>query len=268
MFDSHCHLDDDLYDPDRAQVLTRARAAGVEGVLVPGYAPDEWATLETFCAQDPLLCCAVGLHPWYIHTLTEQARTEALEALPDFAKKAGAVAIGECGLDGKKARDGSAPLALQHAVLAQHLEVARALKLPVILHCVNAHGALLEQLEAQGPLPQGGVMHSYSGPRDLVSRYARLGLYFSFAGSVTRPTARRPREALQSVPLERLLVESDGPDQLCFGLANTRDPSREAKRSEPAHILHVLSTASDLRPEPPEQIAHACRENARKLFAR
>lgn len=260
MFDSHCHLDDGAYDSDRTLVLERAKAVGIEGILVPGYEPQEWARLADFCAVDRMLSWGVGLHPWYVHTLDSAQLSQALDALAAYAHVPGVAAIGECGLDGLKARRGGAPLDLQLRVLTRHLKLAREHALPLILHCVHAHGALLALLESQGPLSRGGVMHSYSGPRELIPRYARLGLYFSFAGIITRKNAKRPREALRHVPLERLLVESDGPDQLAEGVAGNR--------SEPAHIVHVLAAAAELRTEPLEVLKRACRENARKLFSR
>jgi TatD DNase family protein len=258
MFDSHCHLDDDAYDHDRAAVLTRAEAAGVVGVFVPGWLPDKWTALGALCASSPLLSCGVGLHPWYVHTLSPAELQRALAALPQIIAEQGACAVGECGLDKPKAKAGGAPLDVQTAVLRVHLDVARALALPVVLHCVEAHGALLALLEEGGPLPAGGVMHSYSGPGELVPRYAALGLTFSFAGIVTRANARRPREAARAVPLERLLVESDGPDQAAASVA--------PGRSEPAHVALVLDALAELRGEPRRVLDSAITANARRLF--
>ncbi|MFT3923674.1 MAG: TatD family hydrolase [Myxococcales bacterium] len=260
MFDSHCHLDDDAFDADRGEVLARARSAGLTGIVVPGYEPAEWADLAHFCEQDPLLCCGVGLHPWYVPTLEAGALEAALQELPASAARARAVAIGECGLDGAKARRGGASMELQKRVLERHLDVASALALPVILHCVDAHGALLELLERRGPLTRGGVMHSYSGPADLIARYARLGLYFSFAGVVSHENAKRPRKALCGVPLSRLLVESDGPDQAAEGAGS--------RRSEPAHIVRLLDIYANLRTESRADLGQACADNGAALFAR
>jgi TatD DNase family protein len=256
MFDSHCHLDADEYDRDRDEVLARARASGLTGILVPGFEPTEWHTLKALCARDELLCCAVGLHPWYVHELDESARVRTLDTLPEVLREQGAVAVGECGLDALKAKRGGAPMDVQRAVLARHVAVARELGLPLVLHCVRAHGAMLELLEAGGPLAQGGVLHSYGGPPDLIGRYARLGLSFSFAGSVLREEARKNRAALAAVPLDRLLVESDGPDQA----------AEPGGRSEPCDILRVLAVAAQLRPESSGALARAVSENARALF--
>jgi TatD DNase family protein len=258
MFDSHCHLDDEAYDGDREAVVARAKAAGVTGIVVPGFEPDEWPRLPGTCALDPMIGCGVGLHPWYVHTLSDAQREAALARLPELARAYRVVAIGECGLDAAKAKRDGAPLSLQRHVLEAHLELAWRLELPIILHCVGAHGALLDLLEARGPLPAGGVMHSYSGSAELVPRYARLGLFFGFAGIVTRPNASRPKRALAAVPLDRLLFESDGPDQ-APAQASTR-------RSEPAHIPHVLAAACAVRSETADELRLVTALNARKLF--
>src|SRR5688572_26515626 len=102
MFDSHCHLDAEEYDLDREAVLARAKQSGVQGIMVPGYEPSEWPRLAEL--QDPIVCCGVGLHPWYVHELEPEAREEALADLPRRARVLKARAIGECGLDGPKAK--------------------------------------------------------------------------------------------------------------------------------------------------------------------
>lgn len=256
MFDSHCHLDAEEYDSDRDEVLGRARAAGLVGVMVPGFVPSEWHGLKALCARDPMLCCAVGLHPWYVNELDEVSRAQALEALPDVIAAQGAIAVGECGLDAPKAKSDGAPMDVQRAVLRRHLEVACELELPLILHCVRAHGAMLEELERVGTLLRGGVMHSYGGPPDLIGRYEKLGLSFSFAGVVAREAAKKNRASLAAVPLDRLLVESDGPDQ----------PFERGVRTEPCDILRVLDVAADLRTESRAALGRAVTDNARALF--
>jgi TatD DNase family protein len=158
------------------------------------------------------------------------------------------------------AKSGGAPLALQEEVLAVQLRVARELALPVILHCVGAHARLLALIARDGPLRAGGVMHSYSGSRELIRDYVRLNLCFSFAGIVTRANARRPREALKAVPDELLLLESDGPDQAAEGVL--------PPRSEPAHVALVLAAAAEIRSQPRNLLAEITTRNARRLFAR
>ena len=258
MFDSHCHLDASEYDVDRSAVLTRAHAAGVRAIFVPGLEPRQWRGLPGFCAQDPSLSFGLGLHPWYVQPLSVAELAQGLEELPALVQTTGCRAIGECGLDAVHAKRGGAALELQRKVLESHLALAHATRLPIVLHCVSAHAALLDMLEAHGPLPGRGVMHSYSGSPELVPRYAKLGLSFSFAGIITRPEAKRPRRALEAVPSELLLVESDGPDQAARNL--------DTRRSEPAHVRLVLETAAELRKQPYERLVRATTDNALSLF--
>jgi len=258
VFDSHCHLDAEEYDDDRDAVIARARVVGVRGIMVPGYTPDEWTRLGPLCAAHRGIVCAVGLHPLYLHQLGESQRDTALARLAPMLRELGALAVGECGLDAPAARKGGADLETQSAVLDAHLEIARALDLPVILHCVRAHGRMLALLERHGTLPRGGVMHAYGGPVELIERYARLGFSFSFGGIVTHEGARKPRLALAQVPLARLLVETDGPSQVPSG--STRP------RSEPADIAKVLAAAALLRGESLALLAERTWHNTLALF--
>ncbi len=259
MYDSHCHLDDVAYVADVEAVLVRAAQASVEGIFVPCCSPRQWPSLPAFCAQSPLLSFGLGIHPWYIDGLDTDTLDSALHELEPTLTRTRAVAVGECGLDAKHAKQHGASMDLQAKVLDAQISAAHNLGLPVVLHCVHAHGLLLERLEAQGPLPRGGVMHSYGGPAELVPRYQRLGLSFSFAGIITHDNAQRPKHALCAVPPERLLLESDGPDQRPSGV--------EGARSEPAHLAVTLAHAARLRGESVETLDRLTTENAKRLFA-
>jgi TatD DNase family protein len=258
MFDSHCHLDAEEYDADREAVIARATDAGVRNIMVPGYEPREWERLAPLCARHAHVVCAVGLHPLYVHELSEPEQDAALDGLEARLRAYRALAVGECGLDAPVARRGGASIARQSTVMARQVALARALDLPVILHCVRAHGRMLELLEHFGPLPRGGVMHAYGGPPDLIARYARLNLRFSFGGIVTHENAKRPRSALAAVPGHLLMVETDGPSQVPNGV--------DRGRSEPADVALVLREAARLRGGDATQLARQTTENARALF--
>jgi len=258
VFDSHCHLDAEEYDADRGEVLARATAAGITGIMVPGYEPGEWPRLKGLCARDPRVMCAVGLHPLYLHELSAEARAAALVALPSWLTETGARAVGECGLDAPVARRGGLDLEAQADVVRAHLTLARERSLPIILHCVRAHGRMLALLTEFGALPRGGVMHAYGGPPELIDDYRRLNMRFSFGGIVTHNNAKKPRSSLARVPLSLLLVETDGPSQVPAGSTRTR--------SEPSDIARVLSVAAELRSESTELLARATTANALALF--
>jgi TatD DNase family protein len=146
----------------------------------------------------------------------------------------------------------------QAEVVRAHLALAHELSLPVILHCVRAHGRMLALLNEFGPLARGGVMHAYGGPAELIADYRRLNMRFSFGGIITHPNAKKPRSSLAAVPRELLLVETDGPSQVPAGSARTR--------SEPSDIPRVLAVAAELRGEDVEVLAQATTANALALF--
>ena len=207
--------------------MARAHHSGVRGIVVPGVDPATWGRLRALAAEFGW-SYAVGTHP---HAL---ARGRAVPSEPGTA-----VAIGECGLDGRI----DVPMAEQVEVLNAHLALAREASLPVLLHCVQAHEALLATLRAWAPLR--GVMHGYSGGEARVAEYVRLGLHLSFGGPLTWPSARRPVAAMARVPLERLLAESDAPDQAPF-------PHRG--RSEPAMLPLVVAAMERIRGQPLAQL--------------
>lgn len=257
MFDSHCHLDAEEYDDDREGVLARAREAGITGIMVPGYTPAEWPRLAPLAQRDARVVCAVGLHPLYVHELTPEERSAALEALPDWLVRTRSRAVGECGLDMFVSKRGGADLETQSVIVRQQLALARELKLPIILHCVRAHARMLALLDEVGALP--GVMHAYGGPAELVPEYVKRGMRFSFGGILTHDNARKPRHAVTAVPLDRLLVETDGPSQVPHGVERTR--------SEPADVARVLEVMASLRSESVRELAQVTEDNARALFA-
>lgn len=256
MIDSHCHLDGSAFDADRPEVLARARAAGVTDLVVPGVEPEGWERLLDLARATPGVHPAIGIHPQALPGLDPADDDRNLAELEALLGKGGAVAVGECGLDGPMEGAG-ASLDRQRAVLRGHLAIARRRGLPVILHCLRAHDAMREELERDG-VPFGGVLHSYSGSAEQVPAYARLGLHFSFAGPVTWPSARRPLAAAQTVPLGRLLVETDAPDQ-------TPHPHR-GERNEPARLPLVLAAVAAALGRPVDAVERATTASARALF--
>ncbi len=222
LFDTHCHLDDPRFDADRDATMARAAAAGVGGVLVPGVIEAQW----------PRLRALARAHGWRFGVGTHPQCLPESRAVP--AELDGASAIGECGLD----KPTPVPMDEQERVLEAHLALARESGLPLILHCYRAHDRMLPLLRRWAPLR--GVMHSYSGGPELVDAYVALGLHVSFAGPVTWENARKPVHALLRVPRERLLAETDAPDQC---------PRPHHGRSEPAYLVHVVEAMERIRGE-------------------
>ena len=255
MIDTHCHLDLEAFDDDREQVVARATAAGVVGMLVPAVRPRTWDALVALASRHHAsgMRCALGIHPQVVHELTaDELVGDLAERIARVCSDAGAIAVGECGLDG-----GTAASHAQEAIFRAHLRAARALDLPVVIHVLRAHDAAPRILREEGPVT--GVLHSYSGGAELVPIYRDLGMAFSFAGPVSYPNARRPVEAARAVPAELLLVETDAPDQAPEG--------HRGNRSEPAFLAAVVAGLAAARGTSSAEIATLTATNARRVFA-
>lgn len=233
-------------------VVARATAAGVIGMLVPAIRRSEWAALAALCAKHDAagMRYAVGVHPQVVpdEEVGGEGLVEQLVAAAD-----GAVAIGECGLDGATGEH-----ARQEAIFRAHVRAARAVGKPLVVHVFRAHDVAPRILREERAHEVGGVMHSYSGGADLVRVYRELGMAFSFAGPVTYPNARKPLEAARAIPLELLMAETDAPDQA---------PAAErGGRSEPAFVRHVVAGLAAATGVSEEEIAAVTTANARRVF--
>jgi TatD DNase family protein len=255
MIDTHCHLDRPEFDRDRGEALARARAAGVTDLIVPAVGPDGWEALAALAAATPGVHFGLGIHPQLLPELDARGDDRRLADLDAALSRGGAVAVGECGLDGGAAQAG-APMDRQIAVLRGHLALARRHRLPVVLHALRALDPLLALLREE-PLPAGGVLHSYSGSAEQVPPFADLGLHFSFAGAVTYARARRPLLAARAVPPGRLLVETDAPDQT---------PRPHRGRNEPAHLPWIAEAVAAAIGGPAAELDARTSEAARALF--
>lgn len=253
LYDTHCHLDH--IDEPVQELLEPARRAGVHAWLLPAVSPDTWERTVSVASADPDVRLAIGVHPQAVRDLSDEALDEALHALPEWLRRHGAVAVGEIGIDHLHDRD-PVQRERQRRVLMAQLDVADALGLPVLLHCVKAHGALLGWLRSR--VSVRGVMHAYSGSAELVREWVALGLHVSFAGALTWPGARRAPEACRVVPADRLLVETDAPYQ------TPRPHQGESNRPERLDV--VVRAMAELRGTEPERVAEQTWANAVALF--
>jgi len=238
------------FDADRDAVVERARAAGVNAMVVPGVRPATWSALVAFAAGRADIRVALGVHP---QVVAELSREETLGGLPAALAAARAVAVGECGLD---ARFGATEE--QERLLAAQVAIAREARLPLVVHVYRAHDRAPALLRAARAHEVGGVMHSYSGGAALVPVYRDLGFAFSFTGAVSWPGARRPVEAARAVPADLLLAETDAPDQ-------APAPHR-GRRSEPAHLPLVITALATARNTSVSEMSALTTANARRVF--
>ncbi len=260
MFDSHCHVHDARLVADAAEVWARARAVGVTDALLAGVDPPGWHDEAVLCKAHPGLWASYGLHPQIVAKLDDAGLDRMLVALEEALHEpplgVRAVALGEIGLDGLADRRASLPL--QERAFRAQLKMARRMDLPLSLHILAAHPRALEVLGDEGVPATGGVVHSYSGSAELGRDYLALGLSLSFAGPVANPAAKKSHRAAELVPKDRLLVETDAPDQ-------TPGPHRPA-RNEPAFLVANIAALAQIRGELPAEVAAYTAANARRLF--
>lgn len=249
LFDAHVHLAHPAFDADRAAVLADARGAGVTRMHVPGYDPASWSRACALEATGALR--GVGLHPWWVHGADPVEIARGLDALGARLAEGGVVSVGEIGLD--RAQDRARSFEAQRRALDAQLALARRHDLPVALHVVDAHGAMLEHLAAHAT--SRGYVHGFAAAPEVAARYVALGLHVSFGGSILRPNAERARASARVVPIDRLLVETDAPDG-----------PRRGTRGAPSMLDEVVKALAAVRDVGEDDIAEATYANASRLF--
>lgn len=250
LFDTHCHLDVEAFDPDRPRVLAAARSAGVKDLLIPAIARPGWGRLWDLCAADDGLFPALGLHPVF---LDQHVLPDDLTALEDFTQRNRPVAIGEIGLDYQLRQ---LDRRRQQELLEAQLSIAEAQQLPVVLHVRKAHDAMLATL--QGFDLPGGFCHAFNGTLQQAQRYLDLGFRLGFGGMLTYPNARHLHELATTLPLSALVLETDAPNMAGF--------CHRHGRNSPEWLPEVLAVLAELRDETAESIAAQTTSNAKTVL--
>ena len=251
LFDAHCHLQDSRI-LDVGKALEGATRAGVVMLACCGTSETDWEKVSHLARKYDQILPAFGLHPWYLG----QRSPEWLDILRTYLEEVPST-VGEVGLDFALEEVDRQD---QESVFLAQLELARALDRPVTIHCRRAWGRLQELLTDFGPLPQGFLIHSYSGSTELIEPLARLGARFSFSGTVTRSRNKRAHRNCREVPPDRLLIETDAPDMM-------PEPA-QGDVNEPANLVHVLHEVAVLRFEQDDEMARITWGNACRFFGR
>ncbi len=255
--DSHCHVTADEFASDRAEVIERASAAGIETLIAigAGYGVAANARAVELAARDPRVYATVGVHPHDAAQLDDAGKA----ALREWLRAPRVVAVGECGLDYWYEHS---PRAAQREAFAWHVALARELRLPVSIHVRDrgddAYRELLDIWSAEGRGEVEGVLHCYTHDLAFARRALEQNLYLSFSGILTFKRDRGLRAVAAALPLERLLVETDAPLLAPEGL--------RGRRNEPVHVARVGEALAQARGVAPEVVAAATAANARALF--
>jgi len=249
MIDAHNHLDFDAFDADRSRVVAEARARDVSSFVLAGTHPDTWSR-TAFVAENHGGIAVLGVHPGWADRIADW------DAVLAELRCVHAAGIGEIGLDRRAATTDEA-LDWQVRGLRAQLSLARELDRVVVFHCVGAYPELLATIRRDGLPGAGGMIHGWSGPPDRVAEALDLGLSISFGPAIARSHAPRQAASARAVPLDRLLVETDAPDQ----------PLESGRRGVPADLGVVADAVAQARDVPSATVREATHDNAIRLFA-
>ena len=260
LFDAHNHLQDDRFAGRAAELLSACAGVGVARMVVNGAYEADWPDVLALARAHPLVLPSFGYHPWYLGERTpdwEKQLIACLDAAPS--------AVGEIGLDRWKP---DLPYAGQEEVFLAQLRIAAERNLPVSIHCLQAWGRLHELLRDHPRPAVGFLLHSFGGPAEMIPALARLGARFSFPGYYLHPRKARQREAFRHVPPDRLLLETDAPDQP-LPADQIRFPLTDAQGqplNHPANLVAVYEGLAEFLGEPLAPFAARIAENFQTLF--
>ncbi len=255
LIDTHTHLDDARYNDDRTAMIARAREAGVEAFVTIGCDLSTSQAAVALAEEYPFVYASIGVHPHEVKHILDSWYGEFRR----LAQRQKVVAYGEIGLDYHY--NHSSPKE-QRERFREQIQLARELKLPVIIHTREAQEDTIAILKEERASEVGGVFHCFSGDVWLAKDALDLGFYLSFSGILTFQNATMLRDIAKTAPLDRLLIETDCPYL-------TPIPHR-GKRNEPAYVSFVAQKLAELHADTPDMsadtIGRITTENAKRLF--
>lgn len=253
LIDTHCHLDLEEHFLQFGVALAKAKAAGVDKIILPGVIQSGWERLMALSNRQQGVYGAPGLHPLYLLHHHPQ-HLEELEALTTKGGPDRPVAIGEIGLD-YYVQTANRPA--QQQLFEQQLEIADAAQLPVLLHVRKAHDQVLATLRRKH-FPHGGIVHAFNGSYQQACHYIKLGFGIGICGTITYDRSKKIRKVAEQLPKESLVLETDAPD---IPPANHR-----WENNHPEYLPLILDALAALRQEPKEVVADYTSTNARRIF--
>lgn len=251
LFDSHAHYNDSRFEKDIDEVLSSMNENNVGMILNSCSNLDEVPDILKICKKYPFIYASVGIHPHDVKDLKDSD----MDMLIKYAENEKVKAIGEIGLD--YFYDNS-PRDLQKKWFARQVEVAKQIKLPIIIHDRDAHKDCMDILKSENIQDIGGVFHCYSGSVEMAKEILDWGMYIAFGGSLTFKKSVRPVEVAKYVPLDRILIETDCPYL-------TPEPHR-GKRNSSLYIHYVAEKLAQIKGVSVEEIENATFENGKRCF--
>ena len=249
LIDTHCHLEMDDFNPDREEVIKRAKDSGIEAIITIGSDLEGNIGGLKLSEKYDFIYSSVGFHPHDAKDFTE----DIFDQIKAWAEKEKVIAIGEIGLD---YHYDNSPREIQKHVFKRQLQYAKEINLPVIIHSREAKKDTLDIIRESGV--NKGVLHCFSGDMEMAEKAMAMGFYISIAGPVTFKNARRLRDIAKAIPDDYLLIETDAPYL-------TPEPFR-GRRNEPSYIVHTAMAIAELRGITLEDMARITTINAKRLF--
>jgi TatD DNase family protein len=259
-YDAHNHLQDDRFAGRQNELLAACEKSGVARMVVNGACEGDWPEVLKLARENKTVLPSFGCHPWHLAGRTPDWLSNLekfLDAVPS--------ALGEIGLDRWKP---DLPYKNQEEIFLAQLRVAAERNLPVSIHCLQAWGRLHELLRDHPRPARGFVLHSFGGPAEMIPALTKLGAYFSFPGYYLHARKMRQRETFKKVPPDRLLIETDAPDQLLPDETN-RHPLAGADGeplNHPANLVAVYDGLAEFLGEKSEALAARVEENFQRVF--
>ncbi len=263
LYDTHLHVQDPRFDAHQKQWITELDGSGLVECIVNGTSPNDWNQVSEV-SKHKKIRPAFGLHPWKLDEMSD----DWFENLQSKLQSHRGAVIGEIGLD-KWIRDPQ--FERQIEIFRQQLKLASALDLPPTIHCLKAWGHMLSILEKYHTLLPGFLLHSYSGPIEMVENFLELGAYFSISGYFAKPEKKNKLEAWKRIPLDRILIETDAPDMLPPPELQMRPIADKEHHplNHPANIESIYSWASEwFGFSKVDEFARQIESNYRRLFGR
>ena len=249
LFDTHAHLNDPAFDPDREELMNGLAAKGVGFVMNAGCSLESSRDIVNMTAKYPWLYGSVGSHP----DSADEVNEEVIEEYRKLCQNEKIKAIGEIGLDYYYE---DIPREIQQKAFRMQMELAKELDMPVIVHEREAHD---DGMRIVKEFPKvTGVFHCYSGSAEMARQLVNMGWYIGFTDVLTFKNARKAVETAASIPLERIVIETDCPFM-------APEPFR-GKRNDPGYLYRMAERLAEIRGITPEEAAAATTENAKRLY--
>ncbi|MDA9556398.1 TatD family hydrolase [Vibrio sp.] len=253
LFDTHCHFDFEPFRHGFNDHLLEAKSNHVDRFLIPSVGLGNWDRVQQLSSQYDDIYHALGIHPYFLSNAFSIG--QQLQSLPLYIERRlpCCVAVGECGLDAFV----DTPLNDQERVLLLQIHLAKNARLPLILHSRKADQRILALLKKE-KFTYGGVLHGFSGSRQQADAFIQLGFYIGVGGVITYPRASKTRKAIEQLPIECLVLETDSPDMPINGY--------QGQINHPKYLKHILDALSMIKDRPSQEISEIVWNNSHIAF--